>query len=36
MPVPRQGRRGGWTIVQGCTAYVHVNGKPAAWRLMVE
>ncbi|MDQ2584604.1 hypothetical protein [Saccharothrix yanglingensis] len=27
--------RAGWTIVQGCTAYVHVNGKPAAWRLMV-
>ncbi|MFT7839545.1 hypothetical protein Q5530_25660 [Saccharothrix sp. BKS2] len=28
--------RSGWFIRQGCTADVHVNGKPARWRLMVE
>lgn len=27
--------RTGWTIEQGCTADVYVNGKPARWRLMV-
>ncbi len=27
--------RVGTPIVQGCTADVHINGKPARWRLML-